>query len=82
MTNPRLAVPQRTYERAGRGHALKDWGRRPQPYDPDSSLALDDDGFMVELGGLVNVTALSVLGTPVKVGIHPVSNHLQKGRLA
>ncbi len=58
MTDPRLAVLQRTYERAKRGRALKDWGLRPQPYDPGSSLALDDDGFMVELGGLVNITAL------------------------
>jgi hypothetical protein len=58
MTDPRLAVLQRTYDRAKRGRALKDWGLKPQPYDPDSSLALDDDGFMVELGGLVNITAL------------------------
>jgi hypothetical protein len=53
MTNPRLAVLQRTYERAARGRALKDWGLRPQPFDAGSSLALDDDGFMAELGGLV-----------------------------
>jgi hypothetical protein len=58
MPDPRFAVLQRTYDRARRGFALKDWGLRPQPYDPESSLALDDDGFMVELGGLVNVTAL------------------------
>ncbi|WP_234790008.1 hypothetical protein [Mycolicibacterium fortuitum] len=49
---------QRTYDRAKRGRALAVWGLRPQPYDPESSLALDDDGFMVDLGGLVNVTAL------------------------
>lgn len=58
MTDPRLLVLERTYERARRGQALKTWGLRPQAYDSDSSLALDDDGFMVELGGLVNVTAL------------------------
>ncbi|BDX32480.1 hypothetical protein TUM20985_30270 [Mycobacterium antarcticum] len=58
MVDPRLAVLERTYARARRGRALKDWGLRPQPYDPGSSLALDDDGFMVDIGGLVNVTAL------------------------
>lgn len=58
MTDPRRAVLERTYERAKRGRSLKDWGLQPQPCDPDSSLALDDDGFMVEVGGLVNVTAL------------------------
>lgn len=58
MTDPRLAVLQRAYDRAKRGRALKDWGLRPQPYDLGSSLALDDDGFMVQLGGLVNITAL------------------------
>jgi hypothetical protein len=58
MPDPRLAVLQRTIDRANRGRALKQWGLRPQPYSPGSSLALDDDGFMEELGGLVNVTAL------------------------
>ncbi|MBL3736977.1 Uncharacterised protein [Mycobacteroides abscessus subsp. massiliense] len=58
MTDSRLAILQRTYDRAKRGRALKDWGLRPQSYDPGSSLALDDDGFMVEVGGLVNITAL------------------------
>ncbi|MGO9511433.1 MAG: hypothetical protein ACLPXZ_30390 [Mycobacterium sp.] len=58
MTDPRSAVLARTDDRASRGLALKTWGLRPQGFDPNSSLALDDDGFMVELGGLVNVTAL------------------------
>ena len=58
MADPRLAVLQRTYARAKRGRALKDWGLHPQPYDPGSSLARDDDGFMGQLGGLVYVTAL------------------------
>lgn len=58
MTDPRLPILQRTYDRAKRGRALKAWGLRSQPYDLGSSLALDDDGFMVELGGLVNITAL------------------------
>ena len=58
MADPRLAVLQRTYDRARRGRDLKDWGLRPQPPDPGSSLALDDDRFMAELGGLVNITAL------------------------
>lgn len=58
MGDPRLPILQRTYDRAKRGRALKVWGLRPQPYDSGSSLALDDDGFMVELGGLVNITAL------------------------
>jgi hypothetical protein len=58
VVDPRLAVLQRTYDRAKRGRALKEWGLHPQSYDPGSSLALDDDEFMVDLGGLVNITAL------------------------
>lgn len=58
MADPRQAVLQRTYDRAKRGRALKIWGLRPQTVDPGSSLALDDEGFMDQLGGLVGATAL------------------------
>lgn len=49
----RRDVLERTYERARRGLALKDWGfkNRTTPQDPDSSLAGDDAGFMPDYGG-------------------------------
>lgn len=49
---------KRTHERAQRGADLKEWGLRRPPPDPDSSFALDDDGFMTQIGGLVHITAL------------------------
>jgi hypothetical protein len=44
---------ERTYERARRGIALKDWGlkNRATPLDPDSSLAADDAGFLTDYAG-------------------------------
>jgi hypothetical protein len=54
----RTNVLKRTYERAQRGADLKEWGLRHPPPDSDSSFALDDDGFMTEIGGLVHITAL------------------------
>lgn len=53
----KAGVLKRTHERAERAADLKEWGlRHPQP-DPDSSFALDDDGFMTKIGGLVHITA-------------------------
>jgi hypothetical protein len=49
----RRDVLERTYERARRGRALRDWGlkNRTTPLDPDSSLARDDADFMPDYAG-------------------------------
>jgi hypothetical protein len=53
-------VLQRIRERAARGRELERWGLpRPEPVDPDSSLAADDAGFLRDLGGdYVRTTAI------------------------
>jgi hypothetical protein len=53
----KAGVLKRTGERAKRAADLKEWGLRHPPPDPGSSLVLDDDGFMTQIGGLVHVTA-------------------------
>ena len=54
-----VGVLKRTGERAMRAGDLKEWGlRRHPPPDPRSSLILDDDGFMTQIGGLVHITAV------------------------
>ncbi|MGH3958528.1 hypothetical protein [Mycobacterium sp.] len=53
----KAGVLKRTDERAKRAADLKEWGLRHPPPDPGSSLILDDDGFMTEVGGLVHITA-------------------------
>jgi hypothetical protein len=54
----KVGVLKRTGERAKRGADLKEWGLRRPPPDAGSSLVLDDEGFMTEIGGLVHITAL------------------------
>ncbi len=89
MTDPRLAVLQRTYQRAKRGFALKDWGLRPQAPDPDSSLRRDVDDFMTHMAW-PNVLWSSTRRRPsdetgrlvggevnVRIWIHP--DHRKKG---
>jgi hypothetical protein len=53
-------VLQRIRDRTARGRELERWPLpRPEPVDPDSSLAADDDGFLPGLGGdYVRLTAL------------------------
>jgi PAS domain-containing protein len=53
----KVGVLKRTGERAKRAGDLKEWGLRHPPPDPGSSLILDDDGFMTQIGGLVHITA-------------------------
>lgn len=48
----------RIIERGKRGADLKEWGLRHPPPDPGSSLVVDDDGFMTQIGGLVHITAV------------------------
>jgi hypothetical protein len=53
-------VLQRIRDRTARGRELERWPLpRPEPVDPDSSLAADDDGFLPGLGGdYVRLSAL------------------------
>lgn len=54
-----VGVMQRIRDRAARGRELEQWGLKPQPVDPDSSLAADDAGFLTDLGGdYVRTTAI------------------------
>jgi hypothetical protein len=53
-------VLQRIRDRAARGRELERWPLpKPEPSDPDSSLAADDAGFLTEIGGdYVRTTAI------------------------
>jgi hypothetical protein len=54
----KAGVLKRTNQRAQRAADLKEWGLRHPPPDAGSSFALDDDGFMTQIGGLVHITAV------------------------